>query len=803
MRSDAVILIIVLALACLAVPSAADGPLASAEGKLFGLTIVSGSPGDDDQGPPVEVLFPIYEKSGATAAFVGGSWGAAQPMDPGQGESTYDFSSFDNQLFMKSAKTKIAGVHLDNQWADKIKETDPERYWKLVEAFVTAFAKHANSRGVKHFHVPGNEYNLLGRPDWAHLYVEPLKHIHKGIKAASADNIVIAGNLSHGGDDEVQALYDAGAKGCFDVLDIHAYSNDPRTGVDIFQVVTAHRAMVRNGDADKKIFLGEGWGPARSVPGIVRKSPEEPPSPAEIEAMRQFVENGYRNMLTERDIYDPKWLLGAKFFTMNDNWGGGNWKKRAKPVDETGDGKPDYVMLDGYRFPPDINLEPTFYNGGLVDFYGKPKADLMDNFLPKIPEHKFEGSLTGEGPIFSYVTEKPYKLELKITNLSNDAMKLEQWGVRAQAGSKAILVQAQSDGTLPAAVEAGKDATGILNVTFPKEAAGRQVTLIGELEYSVGDRKHLTDCWVTVMVTPQLELTMLPARAILDSGEQGKRVGMSIINHNDAQFEGKITLSPSPGIQVKPAEFDTKIDPNGLEAYVFSVTADPKVAPGHYAVNVDIAGKVKDWVAVDVPVLAKPAKITVDGKLDDWKAVTGSSFAIVRPGSAGGYETIGRGMIAYDDHNFYAAFDVADAKHVQDRPMWDLWEGDSVQIAFDPLVNGARTQSGGYRSDDYEYVFAQTARGPVVYRHQAPAGKAVGVVSGVPFAFRAEGGRSYYEVAIPWTDLEPFVFKRGGMLAASVLVNNNDGAGRFWVEWGGGIAERKDPRRFVPVVLSE
>ena len=804
MRRYYTALTIIAALLLIIGQAVADGPLVSAEGKLFGMRPVLGGPEGDDQGPPIEVLYPVYENSAATFVSVGTHWEACEPSSPGTGESKYDFSVFDNQIFMKSAKTKICSVGLWNKWAEEIKPDDPDRYWQLAENFVKALTKHANEKGIKYFQMAGNEFDLLGRADWATLHVEPLKHVYTAIKSVSQDNIVIAGNLSYGGDVVVQALYDAGIKGYFDVLDIHAYSDDARTGVDIFQIVAAHRAMARNGDTDKKIFLGEGWGPKRQLPGIYRKSHKEPPTQEEIEALRGFVENGYRNMLTERDIYDPDWLLGARFFTMNDNYGQGQWKGRAEYVDEDGDGNTDYILLDGYRFPPGTDMEPRFFNGALVDFEGKPKADLIDIFIPDIPKHTFDGSIVMDGPGFNYVTGKPYKLELTITNLGDKEMKLEKFGVRKHGG--AWQVDAKPDGEMPTSVAAGQSAVGSFTITFPAEAAGSQTTLIGELNYSVDGRKYLTDCWMTLTLTPELEITLLPSRAVLDAQDRSKRIGMSVINHADTAFDGKITLSSSRGISFKPPEFETSIDPFGLEAFVFSVTADEKAAPGHYAVFVDVGGRVKDWVAVEVPVTAKKPKsaVVVDGKLDDWQDA--AEIEIVRLTAENKYQRIGKGWFAYDVSGFYAAFEIDDEKHVQNQQLQDIWREDCIQMAFDPLMDGAMVASGMYKPDDYEYGFAQTNYGPVVSRSKAAMGKTLGRAEEVDFAFGRHGGKSVYEIRLPWSELAPFALdasrERENMLALSVVVNDSDGAGRDYVEWGGGIADKKDPRRFVPVVLA-
>lgn len=803
--------LLVLALLSCAVTLSADGPVASSDGKLFGMTLVTGSPDGDDWGPGEDVLYPLYEQSGATVVMVNVGWGDAEPADPGAGTSTYDFSRFDNQLFMKSAKTKVCWIGLGNAWADKIKAADPVRYWKLAEAFVTAAAKHANSKGIRYFAVPGNEFDLLGRADWAQLYVEPMKHIYAAVKAASKDNLVMAGNLSNGLDNTVQAFYDAGAKGHFDILNIHTYSNHPRTGVDIFQVVAAHRAMVRNGDGDKLIFLGEGWGPGRSVPGISRKSHEEAPTEAEINAMRSFVENGYRNMLTERDIYDPKWLLGAQFFTMNDNYGQRQWKKRVKYVDENGDGKPDYIMLDGYKFPPDFGIEPAFFNGGLVGFDGKPKGDLLDSFLPDIPRHSLDARIAGDGPIFNYVTEQPYKYIITFTNHTNEEIALERFGVNWKA-DRDFTIDAQLEGDAPKTVPAGGSATATFSIKFPSRAAGQQFTLIGECDYAIGGRKHSTDCWTTVLATSQLEVTLLPGRVVMDPNETTKRVGMSVINHTESPFEGAIKFTGSPGITVTPAETAAKIDSFGLEAYVFSIAADAGLAPGHHTVHIDIGGRAKDWVAVEVPALAAKMSPKLDGSLDEWKSV--AAFDLAKPKDGGGYEFIGKGRFAHDAKGFYAAFEVDDTKHVQSREPGDLWQEDSIQIALDPLMNGARGQGGGYREDDYEYTFAFANGAPVVYRFKGTEWKPAGEVKEPTLAFRRDGNRSVYEISLPWSEVvvpasndpgsksqRAFDPAKDTKLAVSVLVNRNDGSGRSCVEWGGGIAETKEPRLFVPVIL--
>jgi len=155
--------------------------------------------------------------------------------------------------------------------------------------------------------------------------------------------------------------------------------------------------------------------------------------------------------------------------------------------------------------------------------------------------------------------------------------------------------------------------------------------------------------------------------------------------------------------------------------------------------------------------------------------------------------------IAWDDEFFHFRCAVTDDVFLQQRSDALIWLQDSVQIAFDPLRNA---WSGvKYGTDDYEYGFALTPNGPLTWRWCAAKGKKTGAVKNIQPQIIREGSVTTYEVAIPWSELEPLKPRAGAMFGFSVLVNDDDGSGRGWMEWAGGIARGKDPRRFVGVVL--
>lgn len=232
-----------------------------------------------------------------------------------------------------------------------------------------------NRAGYYHF-IFENEPDGTGaaNPNWAPQYMDRLKRTYLLIKAIDPSNKMISGNLLN---PKFDLMYSLGFKDVSDVIGYHNYSNDPRTGINMAALPPVRKQMEEAGDGAKQIFLGEGWGPARELPGLKRLFPDSPVTPAEIRMLRDFVVNGYRSIVTPTHDYDPEWLLGVLFFTLNDNWGGQAWAGRAQPrYDESG--KVTTYFVDGY----DVGLDifPHFYNGGLLDINGNAKDNLMDVF---------------------------------------------------------------------------------------------------------------------------------------------------------------------------------------------------------------------------------------------------------------------------------------------------------------------------------------------------------------------------------------------------------------------------------------
>ncbi len=147
-------------------------------------------------------------------------------------------------------------------------------------------------------------------------------------------------------------------------------------------------------------------------------------------------------------------------------------------------------------------------------------------------------------------------------------------------------------------------------------------------------------------------------------------------------------------------------------------------------------------------------------------------------------------------NGFDLAVEVKDAVHHPDCKDLRVWEADSVQFAIDSVGKG----------DNADVIEFAAGKNGVVFKAKAPVlnGDIPADYSeaGVPLKnSRAEitrkGNTTVYRIHVSNGDLYPFVRRENQPLRFSLLVNNNDGAGREgWLEWSTGIGGVKAAHRF-------
>ncbi|MFA5205118.1 MAG: hypothetical protein WC708_12020 [Lentisphaeria bacterium] len=144
----------------------------------------------------------------------------------------------------------------------------------------------------------------------------------------------------------------------------------------------------------------------------------------------------------------------------------------------------------------------------------------------------------------------------------------------------------------------------------------------------------------------------------------------------------------------------------------------------------------------------------------------------------------------YDHDNFYLNLTVDDKIFRQDFTGEETWNGDGLQIAIQTADNsgpGDRTESD----------IALTKNGPLVFLRCDRFGTPQGVSDKIKVAISRQGDEVTYRLTYPAAFLKVPGFKKGDLLTAALLVNDNDGEGRCgYMFWGDGIGSGKDPNRY-------
>ncbi|HUU04192.1 MAG TPA: sugar-binding protein [Myxococcota bacterium] len=191
--------------------------------------------------------------------------------------------------------------------------------------------------------------------------------------------------------------------------------------------------------------------------------------------------------------------------------------------------------------------------------------------------------------------------------------------------------------------------------------------------------------------------------------------------------------------------------------------------------------------------------MTLDGDCgevgpDGWLLLGEEAWHGIEPLTGAGDLSV-RVAVRWAGTDLYLAFEVTDDVHDNDHVAAELWQADSIQLAFDVGADGG---DGYDDSDDHEFGFALAAGQVVSYRFHGPAG----ATDDFSTAIVRQGTTTNYEIRIGSAALPGVSFTPGTLARFSFLVNDADGAGRLgWIEWTSGIGVSKIPEWYGEIEL--
>jgi hypothetical protein len=407
--------------------------------------------------------------------------------------------------------------------------------------------------------------------------------------------------------------------------------------------------------------------------------------------------------------------------------------------------------------------------------------------------------ITGD-PVFAAGTISAVDAGAVFTLTASHAFTAEDvpltWGIDNSAGTQPLKADLKVGGVAAhTTVAAGAKAQ--VPVAVPGTDTAGLRTLAADVKVSGQSVARLA---VDVQVADPLQLRVTH---VLTAGGQALRVRVSNLSDVTRQTTGlRWTIgstSGTSGAASIPAGGSSDVDlplsglaNPGSYPYQVTVTADshaPLTASG-------TAKLVQD--ASLFPITQKT--VTVGGALPDMTGVPGvdlvANGTVDMTGYGGPSDLSGNVWLTYDQQNLYLTAKIHDDVFSQPATGGNIWQGDSIQFAVGAGTPGEQTAWN-------ELGAALTPTGPELWRWLAPPGQATGLVSDAQVHIvRDETTQTTsYEVAVPWTDLS--IDPSGRLVSVSLLVNDNDGAGRKgWIQWGGGIGGAKDSAQFNAAVLN-
>lgn len=157
--------------------------------------------------------------------------------------------------------------------------------------------------------------------------------------------------------------------------------------------------------------------------------------------------------------------------------------------------------------------------------------------------------------------------------------------------------------------------------------------------------------------------------------------------------------------------------------------------------------------------------------------------------------------LLWDASRLYVLAEVKDDKASQAQSGGGMWQGDSLQLAFD-----ARNEGGsGYGAQVYELQIGKPdGAAPQIFKGMGFAKPGLMETGEIAVVRDEAAGATVYELSIPFSELEGFDGIAAGRAAGfSYLVNDSDGAGREgYIEWSSGVGGSKNASLFGTLWLN-
>mgnify|MGYP006285032549 FL=1 len=504
------------------------------------------------------------------------------------------------------------------------------------------------------------------------------------------------------------------------------------------------------------------------------------------------------NLLTVKEfVAEASWKDGNKGFLFSDNqdnhllalWNRARADDAFVPL--PGIGTVALTYLDGHRVRLDAAGE-----GITVRLGEEPVLMTFRGSMSGLPDSLGTGhagfNADGHAP---FVTGNRNELTLTLAEEQVAAVKLAgppQWSIQPEKGSPGQSAQAFA-------------------IPIPEESAVRTARLDAILhDRKLRARGHL---YLSRPVRGSITVRLLPGPApgrirlrLTNRGSEKRRVSWRVRVAAEAPMQAgtydfHAASESQASIEQEPS--GTSVLPPGGDV-VKTFSTSPVNRTTLYRIRADLRAEnehiasAERWMGGFIGLPFAETRPDIDGALDDgiWRRAPRLHLNERRQYTSkedrpwkGPADLSGTLRLAWDREHLYIAVKSTDDIFRNAMKENRIWAGDGLQFLLDP-----------YRATDsteglYDYAAAHGAAGDQVWRfrsaHSAVPGGAAADVAFVSTPTPGSAGR-IYEIAIPWTSIRPFKPEPGANLGFSLIINEDDGSGRFqWIGWFSGVSQKK------------
>ncbi|WP_193726864.1 sugar-binding protein [Paenibacillus guangzhouensis] len=422
-------------------------------------------------------------------------------------------------------------------------------------------------------------------------------------------------------------------------------------------------------------------------------------------------------------------------------------------------------------------------------------TDMMGNTDTFTPLH---------GKVYMTLTGEPIYVKSEIEGIAVDST-FTLVAEEAIAGEP-VTMKVETDNIMDTPIDVSVQ---VENSVYPLFAASGQKT---SLSITLPGRGQIGERYVTADLTANGEQIGKLQHAVRTSSAYDAKVVPVIHDMNKKTEALRLQIrnrSKTEGLSVRNVDwkFGTQsgtealnkaIPPNTLETFDIPLSGfEYGVSyPAQATVSIDGKESYKYEGMLDFNPLIR-STVQIDGVADPNimaipPLVSLSRGTIKMQNYAGSSDLDGSIWANWDQDAFYLTAKVKDDVHSTPASGEEIWKNDSIQFA---LMNGIPGENLGW----YEIGISDTPQGPQIYRWLSADTSAKGIITKGSLQVKRDEARkeTLYELALPWSELTPIRPDANEAISLSFLVNDNDGLGRKgYIEWGSGIGEVKDAKKF-------